>query len=119
MADLAAPHPERTAITAAQRVSRLISQVLILPIRFYQTWISPMSAPTCRYYPSCSQYAVGALTVHGPIKGLLLGSWRLCRCHPWTPGGVDMVPPRGSWRSEPVTSTMSVSTPVLDVRSAE
>jgi putative membrane protein insertion efficiency factor len=95
----------QTASDAAVRrsgLSRLTVQILVMPIRLYQTWISPMSAPTCRYYPSCSRYAVDALTVHGAVKGLLLGAWRLCRCHPWTPGGVDMVPPRGSWRSIPV-----------------
>ena len=83
------------------RVARAVALVLILPIKFYQTWISPMSGPTCRFYPSCSHYAVGALTVHGPIKGLLLGVGRICRCHPWTPGGVDIVPARGKWRAEP------------------
>jgi putative membrane protein insertion efficiency factor len=83
------------------RISRGIATLLTLPIKFYQTWISPMSGPTCRYYPSCSHYAVGALTIHGPVKGLLLGAWRICRCHPWTPGGVDLVPALGKWRSEP------------------
>lgn len=100
-----------TASQGASGFSRLVSQILILPIRFYQTWISPMSGPTCRFYPSCSHYAVRALTVHGPIKGLVLGAWRICRCHPWTPGGVDMVPARGSWRSEPIVRSSDLDQP--------
>jgi putative membrane protein insertion efficiency factor len=46
----------------------------------------------CRYYPSCSAYALGAIQQHGVVKGVALGSWRIARCHPWAKGGVDDVP---------------------------
>jgi uncharacterized protein len=73
-------------------------QVLVLPliglIRVYQLVISPLTPPTCRYYPSCSAYAVTALRRFGPIKGTWLAGRRLLRCHPWSPGGVDHVPER-------------------------
>lgn len=77
-----------------------LTWLLVLPIMGYQRLISPMLPPSCRYYPSCSAYAVGSLRTHGPIKGLLLSGWRLLRCNPWSAGGVDQVPSRGTWRSE-------------------
>ena len=57
---------------------------------FYQKWLSPLSAPKCKYYPSCSSYAISAISAHG-IKGLLMAFWRLLRCNPWSHGGVDYV----------------------------
>lgn len=72
-----------------------VAWLLILPVRCYQLFISPLFGPTCRYYPSCSTYAVTALRRHGPFVGLGLTVWRLLRCNPWNPGGVDDVPPRG------------------------
>ncbi|HWJ10527.1 MAG TPA: membrane protein insertion efficiency factor YidD [Nocardioides sp.] len=68
--------------------------LLIGLVRAYQLVVSPYLGPTCRYYPSCSAYAVEALRVHGAIKGGWLAVRRLLRCHPWSPGGVDHVPPR-------------------------
>jgi hypothetical protein len=67
---------------------------LILLIRCYQRWVSPALPPRCRFYPSCSAYAVEALQVHGLIVGSALAAWRLLRCAPWHPGGVDPVPTR-------------------------
>jgi len=64
--------------------------LLIAPIKFYQKWISPSFSPKCKYYPSCSQYAIDAISKYG-IKGILIGSWRLVRCNPWSLGGVDYV----------------------------
>lgn len=61
-------------------------------IRFYQRWISPMMAPRCRFYPSCSEYAADAIRLHGSWRGSWLALRRLARCHPWHPGGVDLVP---------------------------
>lgn len=61
-------------------------------IRVYQYAISPMLGRSCRFEPSCSEYAVGALRRHGLFKGLWLASRRLGRCHPWHPGGYDPVP---------------------------
>jgi hypothetical protein len=61
-------------------------------IRFYQTCISPMIAPHCRFHPTCSEYGLEALEKHGAAQGLWLTARRLCRCHPWHPGGIDPVP---------------------------
>ncbi len=71
---------------------KLIITILILPIRFYQKCISPLTPPCCRFTPTCSQYAVEAITKHGPIKGLYLAVRRLLRCHPWGGSGYDPVP---------------------------
>ena len=73
-------------------VLRLIGKVLILPIRFYQKFISPLTPPTCRFTPTCSQYAIEAIRKHGPFKGLALAIWRILRCNPWGGSGYDPVP---------------------------
>ena len=65
--------------------------ILLLLIRIYQWTISPLIGNHCRFYPSCSHYAAEALQKHGAIKGSYLTVKRLCRCHPWNPGGVDPV----------------------------
>jgi hypothetical protein len=70
------------------------ARVLIAPIRFYQRFISPALPPTCRFTPSCSAYAVGALQEHGALRGLWLAARRIAKCHPWHAGGYDPVPPR-------------------------
>ncbi|MCL1870837.1 MAG: membrane protein insertion efficiency factor YidD [Promicromonosporaceae bacterium] len=62
-------------------------------IRVYQVVISPMTGPTCKYYPSCSHYAVQAIRTHGALRGTGLALWRILRCNPWSLGGVDDVPP--------------------------
>ena len=77
-------------------MKRLLSRLLILPIRFDQHAISPLLPPACRYTPSCSQYAVEAIQVHGPFKGLWLAMKRIGRCHPWGGSGYDPVPPKGN-----------------------
>ena len=66
--------------------------LLVLPIRFYQKAISPLLGPSCRFTPTCSQYAVEALKKHGPFKGLYLAVWRILRCNPWGGSGYDPVP---------------------------
>lgn len=75
-------------------VPRLPALLLVLVLRAYQLLVSPMLGPTCRFYPSCSAYAVDALRTHGLFRGVWLTARRLLRCHPWNPGGVDPVPPR-------------------------
>jgi putative membrane protein insertion efficiency factor len=80
-------------------VKRLISAVLIAPIRLYQRWISPAIAPRCRYYPTCSAYAVEAIRELGPIRGVVLASWRLLRCNPFSHGGVDEFADRRLFRN--------------------
>lgn len=66
------------------------------PVKFYRKWISPLKPPTCRFYPSCSQYALDALETHGARKGTALTVKRILKCHPFHPGGYDPVPPRDS-----------------------
>ncbi len=73
-------------------VSRLLVRLLVLPIRFYQLCISPLLGPSCRFTPTCSEYARQALIKHGPVKGLWLAFRRLLRCHPWGGSGYDPVP---------------------------
>jgi len=73
-------------------LSRLIAKLLVLPIRFYQLCISPLLGPSCRFTPTCSEYARLAILKHGPIKGLYLAIWRILRCNPWGGSGYDPVP---------------------------
>lgn len=63
--------------------------VLIAPIRLYQRAVSPLIPRRCKYHPTCSAYAVGAIQQFGPFKGVVLAGWRLLRCNPWSHGGVD------------------------------
>jgi uncharacterized protein len=66
-------------------------RLVTTPIKIYQKWISPMFGPRCKYYPSCSSYAVTAIEHYG-VKGVGMSLWRLVRCNPWSHGGVDYVP---------------------------
>ena len=67
--------------------------LLLLLIKIYQWFISPLLAPACRFEPSCSRYAAGCIEQHGALRGGLLSVKRLCKCHPFHPGGHDPVPP--------------------------
>ncbi|MBY7665101.1 membrane protein insertion efficiency factor YidD [Staphylococcus agnetis] len=67
-------------------------QLFILPIRFYQKFISPLTPPSCRFYPTCSNYTIEAIQVHGALKGTWLGVKRILKCHPIHKGGFDPVP---------------------------
>jgi putative membrane protein insertion efficiency factor len=69
----------------------VIKLVLIAGIRFYQLAISPLFPATCRFYPTCSQYAIEAIRKKGIMKGSWMAVKRICRCHPWNPGGYDPV----------------------------
>lgn len=69
-----------------------MARVLLWAIRIYQRFISPYTPPTCRFYPSCSAYAVEAITQYGPWRGTVLAARRVLRCHPFHPGGFDPVP---------------------------
>ena len=73
-------------------VVRFLSWLLVLPIRFYQLYLSPLLGPSCRFTPTCSEYARQAILKHGPIKGLVLAIWRILRCNPWGGSGYDPVP---------------------------
>jgi putative membrane protein insertion efficiency factor len=74
-----------------------VSTVLILALRGYRRFVSPLLAPRCRFLPSCSEYALEAVTRHGAVRGSWLAVRRLLRCHPFHPGGYDPVPPRKEW----------------------
>jgi putative membrane protein insertion efficiency factor len=74
------------------RLRRLLVFAISLPIRVYRYTISPMLGPRCRFYPSCSEYALQALQRHGPLAGAWLAVARVCRCHPLNDGGIDPVP---------------------------
>ena len=63
--------------------------VVLAPIRFYSRFVSPALPPRCRYHPSCSAYAVGAVERYGILRGLVLAVWRVLRCNPWSHGGYD------------------------------
>ena len=84
----------------AARVWRLPADLLVRLVRGYQVWISPVTPPTCRYSPTCSQYSIEAVRERGAAVGLILTLWRLLRCNPWQSGGWDPVPHRKDKRSE-------------------
>jgi putative membrane protein insertion efficiency factor len=72
-------------------VSRILRSIVVAPIRVYQRVLSPALPARCKYYPSCSSYAVQAIERYGILRGLVLAGWRLLRCNPWSHGGYDPV----------------------------
>ena len=68
-------------------------------VRFYQRWLSRLKPPTCRYYPTCSEYAARAIAARGLLRGGLYAAWRVLRCNPFSPGGYDP----GPWANEDAT----------------
>jgi putative membrane protein insertion efficiency factor len=77
--------------SAAQRPGHVFRAVAIAPIAIYQRFISPAIPRRCKYEPTCSRYAVGAIREYGILRGLVLAGWRLLRCNPWSHGGYDPV----------------------------
>ena len=75
---------------------------LTLLITFYQKFISPAFAPRCKYYPSCSSYALTAISTYG-FKGVVMAAWRVVRCNPWSHGGVDYVQPKVKTEEKTIT----------------
>ncbi|MBP7984919.1 MAG: membrane protein insertion efficiency factor YidD [Bacteroidaceae bacterium] len=73
-------------------IAKALVWLLSQPIFFYRRFVSPFTPPSCRFVPTCSQYALEALKKHGPFKGLLLAVWRILRCNPWGGSGYDPVP---------------------------
>jgi putative membrane protein insertion efficiency factor len=69
----------------------MIQKVILSLIIFYQRFVSPLTAPACRFYPSCSEYALQAIKIYGPWRGLWLSLRRILKCHPFHPGGYDPV----------------------------
>ncbi len=72
---------------------RMMQRVTLAPIHFYRKVISPLTPPSCRFYPTCSMYALEAIEKHGAAKGSWLAAKRIARCHPFNAGGYDPVPP--------------------------
>ena len=83
---------------------------LLLLLRAYKLGVSPFLGQNCRFYPSCSDYAAQAIRLHGAWKGSLLAGQRLCKCHPWHPGGIDLVPPLSTQVTEDISSASSSRT---------
>jgi putative membrane protein insertion efficiency factor len=84
--------PEALSADAAMKPS-LAARAMMLPIRFYRAFISPLTPPQCRFTPTCSTYALEAFRIHGIIRGAALSAWRILRCQPLCKGGHDPVPP--------------------------
>ena len=75
----------------------MAARLVAIPVHAYRLFLSPLLGPNCRYYPTCSAYALQALQLHGAVRGSWLAARRVCRCHPWHPGGYDPVPlPQGA-----------------------
>lgn len=94
------PETHRGLARVAWIIGTPFRWLLIALVWTYRHTISPILPPTCRYHPSCSAYAFEALQVHGAAKGFVLATWRVLRCNPFTPGGLDPVPARGAWKPD-------------------
>ena len=92
--------PKRSANSLAAWLIKAPTWLATRPIRFFQLVISPWLPHSCRYLPTCSDYALEALRERGLLKGAMLVFWRLLRCHPWAKGGYDPVPPGRNEDSE-------------------
>ncbi len=84
--------PQSVAAAAGAFLWTLPRNILIVLLKTYRKVISPLYGQVCRFFPSCSAYALEAVTVHGAVRGTWLALCRLARCHPWNAGGVDHVP---------------------------
>lgn len=75
-----------------------MTRILLAMLAFYKRWLSPAlhaihPGGGCKFLPTCSEYAAVAIATHGPLRGSAMAAWRLLRCHPFSPGGLDPVPP--------------------------
>jgi putative membrane protein insertion efficiency factor len=77
-----------------KKIRNILIEIVIFPVRLYQWTISPLLQPSCRHVPSCSQYTIEALKIHGVVTGTYLAFRRIIRCHPWGTYGYDPVPPK-------------------------
>lgn len=103
-----------SAVCALRLVFGLPRLMLIGFLSVYRKIISPLYGPVCRFFPSCSAYALEAVTVHGAVKGSWLAARRLARCHPWNLGGVDPVPAGNrTWDQEEIPRIMVLNHPVI------
>lgn len=92
-------------MTVMGNFRRLPVRVVVFCIGLYRAYVSPLRLPTCRFSPTCSEYAIDALQVHGFTKGSILAVVRLLKCAPWHSGGWDPVPERGRWSPDVTVST--------------
>ena len=76
--------------------------IFLAPIRLYQRLVSPLMPARCKYHPTCSEYAVQAIRVHGPMRGVVLAGWRLLRCNPLSDGGIDRVEDQRLFKARPL-----------------
>lgn len=106
--------PVRAVPAIARGVWNLPRLLLMGLLMAYRKTISPLYGPVCRFFPSCSAYALEAVTVHGAVRGTWLAARRLVRCHPWNDGGVDHVPPgHRIWDHEKVPRIIVLNHPVI------
>lgn len=82
-------------------VGRIATWLVLAPIRGYRRFVSPLLGPRCRYYPTCSTYAEQAVRELGPLRGTIVAGWRVLRCNPLSPGGLDPLKNRRLFRSAP------------------
>lgn len=87
----------------------MLRKIFIFPIKLYKKYISPLLGNHCRFYPTCSEYMMQSIEIHGVIKGLMLGTFRILRCNPWGKGGVDCVPPKGMWTNNKKSGGLSAT----------
>jgi putative membrane protein insertion efficiency factor len=92
-------------------VKRPLGELFLLPLHLYRRLISPALGQRCKYYPSCSAYAVEAVRELGVARGAVLGAWRLARCNPWSHGGVDELAGRRLFRATPLRSERRSAAP--------
>jgi len=86
--------PQTARQNGTSRTATVPARLLMVPIAGYRRFVSPLLGPRCRFAPSCSEYALTALSEHGALRGLWLAVARIARCHPFHPGGYDPVPTR-------------------------
>ncbi len=77
----------------AKSILKAVGWIFLIPVYIYKYAISPFTPASCRHIPTCSEYAVKAIKIHGPFKGIILATKRISRCHPWGTSGYDPVPP--------------------------
>src|SRR5438105_2019256 len=105
---IGAPSPRYLSETALERTEAgalsLLARAMLLAVRVYQSFFSALMPSACKFYPSCSHYAADALRLHGARRGSWLALRRISRCHPFSRGGVDLVPEAASFRRQPQTT---------------
>lgn len=99
-------------------IRRALTYILVGMVRFYQLAISPLFPPSCRHVPTCSNYTIEALKIHGPLRGTWLGIKRIVKCHPWGTSGYDPVPPKKS-ENHPHSTEQKIQNKEIESRTKE